>query len=356
MKSASEVRELLRVALDEFDLPASTLSASARGAFRIAALRRDYVNQLWLQWELTDWKASRIQKWQDPAIAKIKGQIDALLGAEEGRRESFRAFLQFERNRTFVVDGEAQVFAQSLAQIEQDLARLRQIYDDLTVPTNLTPIDTYFATRDMDSGKVKMLPDILRLEQLLERVKTAVHSFLITTESELDEGQQESSLFLRAQEYINGALAKYAPDALRKFAAAQDRLYSGDPEDLAHALTSCRRMIKALADVVNPPTDEIITGDDGIERTMSDALYRNRLLQYVREQLGRHKHGPVLQKTLDSLGARLTSSNRAIMRPASPRATASGLSNTRVRSTPSSVRGSYGVPDSLARKGRSVIG
>ena len=53
--------------------------------------------------------------------------------------------------------------------------------------------------------------------------------------------------------------------------------------------------------------DETITGDDGIERAMSDDAYRNRLLQYVREQLGKHKHSSVIQKTLDSLGARLKS-------------------------------------------------
>jgi hypothetical protein len=307
VRSASDIRDLLRVALDEFDLPASTLSANARRALRIAALRRDYVNQLWLQWELTDVQVSTTQKWQDPAIAKIKEQIDALLGAEEGPRERFRAFLQFERNRTFMVDHEPKGFVQSLGQIEQELARLRRVYDDLTVPANLTPIDTYFVTKDMDSSRAKLLPDMHRLEQMQERVKTAIHSFLVITESELDEGQQESSLFLRAQEYINSSLAKYAPSALQMFVAAQDRLYSGDPEDLAHALTSCRRMIKALADALYPPTEQTITGGDGVERTLSDALYRNRLIQYVREQLGGHKQGPVLQKTLDSLGARLTS-------------------------------------------------
>jgi hypothetical protein len=141
----------------------------------------------------------------------------------------------------------------------------------------------------------------------LERVKTAIYTFLVATESDLDEGQQESSLFLRAQEYINTSLRRYAPDVLDKFVAAQDRLYSGEPEDLAHALTSCRRMIKALADALYPATDETVTGEDGVVRKMSDDAYRNRLLQYVREQLGKHVHGTVIQRTLDSFGARLKS-------------------------------------------------
>ncbi|MBB5854034.1 hypothetical protein ACFQ05_12055 [Amycolatopsis umgeniensis] len=201
------------------------------------------------------------------------------------------------------MDGEDMVFAVALGQLERGLAMSRKVYDDLTVPTNLTQIDTYYVAKEMDASKAKMIPGIQQQEQVLERVKTAIHTFLVATEAELDEGQQESPLFSRAQEYINTALAKYAPNALEKFVAAQDRLYSGKPEDLAHALTSCRRMIKALADALYPPTDETVTGDDGVERKMSDDAYRNRLLQYVREQLGKH----VLQKTLDSLGARLKS-------------------------------------------------
>lgn len=307
VKSGSNVRELLRVAFDEFDLPATTVSASARRALRIAALRRDYVNQLWLQWELTDLTAGKTQKWQDPVITKIKAQIEALLGAEEGRNESFRAFLQFERNRSHQDGGKHVVLAFSLGQLEQSLTLARHVYNDLAVPANLTPIDTYFVAQGIESGKANMLTSIQQQEQILERVKTAIHSFLVATESELDEGQEDSPLFQRAQEYINTALAKYAPKALAKFVAAQDRLYSGNPEDLAHALTSCRRMIKDLADALYPATEETVTGNDGIPRKLSDDAYRNRLLQYVREQMGSRVHGSVIQKTLDGLGARLKS-------------------------------------------------
>lgn len=304
---ASDVHQLLRVALDEFDRPGNTVSASARRAVRIAALRRDHGNQLWLQWELTDLKAGRIQKRQDPAISRVMAQLDALLGVEEGGRERRRAFLKFERNRTFLVDGEEKFQGDSLGQIEQRLALSRRAYDDLTVPSNFAEGDAYFVAKDVDSARAKIIPVIQQQEQLVERIKSAVHAFLVTTESELDQGQRDAPLFLRAQEYINTALAKYAPVALEKFVAAQERLYSGKSEDLAHALTSCRRMTKALADALYPATDESVTGADGIERKMTDDAYRNRLLQYVREQLGKRTHGSVIQKALDGLGARLKS-------------------------------------------------
>lgn len=310
MTSVPGVRDLLRIALDEFDRPATTVSASARRALRIAALRRDYVNQLWLQCELTDIQAGgKVDKSPsyDPNVVKIRRQLDVLLGPDEGRQEAVRGFMQYERNRTLLDNGEEMLLAPSLGQIEQALGMTQRVYDDLTVPASLTPVDTYLVSRDMDAARAKVLPSLQRDAQVLERVKTAIHSFLVATEAELDEGQHESPLFQRAQDYINSALGKYAPEALEKFVAAQDRLYSGNPEELAHALTSCRRMIKALADALYPATGQKITGEDGVERTMSDDLYRNRLVQYVREQLGNRVHGSVVQTTLDSLGARLRS-------------------------------------------------
>jgi hypothetical protein len=62
------------------------------------------------------------------------------------------------------------------------------------------------------------------------------------------------------------------------------------------------------------PTDYVILtvedgaeveGLDGIPRKMTDDAYKNRLLQYVREQLGRHKNGAILQAIINDLGARL---------------------------------------------------
>lgn len=302
MTLAQESRELLRAALDAFDLPTNTVSASARRALRIAALRRDYVNQLWLHHELIDLSGG---KGQDPAGAKIRQQLTALLSAEEAQHETFQVLVRYQRHRQ--ESDSTNVLASSLGQLESLLAEYRRVYDGMVIPSNLTPIDTYMYARDVDSGKAKLIPLIQTHEMILERVKSSIHSFLVATECELEWGQQEASLFLRAQEYINTALAQHAPAALGKFVAAQERLYSGRPEDLSHALTSCRRMIKDLADALYPPTGDTITGPDGVPRKMSDDAYRNRLLQYVREQIGSHAQGTVVQKTLDSLGSRLKS-------------------------------------------------
>lgn len=307
MTSSSRLQELLTQALDQFDAAATTVATNVRRASRIASLRKDYANQLWLQWEMTDLSAGKTQKWQDPAIARIKAELDTLLGAEAGRGEGSRAFLQFERNRTMDIDGQAMVNGTSIGQLEDQLRAAQAAYDDFVSPAGLSPVDAYYVHRDADAGKAKLIPTINTLQMVVERVRSSVHSFLVATEAELEQGQSQSGLFVRAQEYVNGALAQYAPKSLEQFVAAQDRLYGGTREDLAHALTSCRRMLKSLADHLYPATNGGVVGIDGIERPMSDDQYRNRLLEYVRQVLGKHAQSGVIQKTLDSLGARLKS-------------------------------------------------
>jgi hypothetical protein len=307
VNSSSRLLELLTQALDHFDAPSTSVAANVRRASRIASLRKDYANQLWLQWELTDLSASKTQKWQDPTIVRIKAELDSLLGAEVGREEGFRAFLQFERNRTMEIDGEAMVYGASIGQLEEQLRTVQAAHDDFAIPDGLNSGDRYYAQRYADGGKAQLLPHIGMLQKILDRVRSSVYAFLVATEAELEKGQVQASLFVRAQDYVNSALAHYAPKALDQFVAAQDRLYSGQREDLAHALTSCRRMLKSLADALYPATDEAVTGLDGTERKMSDDQYRNRLLEYVRQVLGKHGQGTVIQVTLDGLGGRLKS-------------------------------------------------
>jgi len=64
-------------------------------------------------------------------------------------------------------------------------------------------------------------------------------------------------------------------------------------------------MIKSQADTLYSAAGEEKIGHDGVARAMTDDAYRNRLLQYVREKVGKHKSGDVLQTVIADLGKRL---------------------------------------------------
>jgi hypothetical protein len=91
---------------------------------------------------------------------------------------------------------------------------------------------------------------------------------------------------------------------LAQFQAAYERSDKGDPEALSQALLSCRRIVKAIADVLYPATGETVKGADGKSREMTDDKYRNRLWQYVGEHAS-HSSRDLVLATVDELGRRL---------------------------------------------------
>lgn len=300
MVDASRVRTLTEQALDNFDNPGMSVAALVRQAQRIAVLRHDYASQIHFVFEQTDLQGNK--KRDVPALTKARNSLAGLIGVEEAENEEMRQFMKYERNRS--VDN-GNLMINSVEQIETQLAQVQRIYDESTVPANLTPIDTYHFAKDMDKAQAKLLPYLSQGKSILAKIRSSIHEYLIETESELDSGKAESSFFDQVQARINESLKKHAPDAVQKFIAAQERAVEGGPEDVTYALTSCRRIIDSLADALYPADDKVIKGSDGIERIMSKDAYKNRILQFIVETVGKHKDGKVLKATVTEIGSKL---------------------------------------------------
>ncbi|QUC01890.1 MULTISPECIES: hypothetical protein [Cellulosimicrobium] len=297
------VEQLVHEALDLFDDPSQSVASHVRRAIRIATKRQDYIALLRLYPETFDFTPQT--KIDHPAFVDAGASLDALVGAEEGERQKIQILMRFMRDRT-PRGGSERFHALSIGQIEAQLQQVNEVIEHYSkVPENLTPIDTYRVAEQYDRAGAQALPLRAEYESTIERVKQAVHDILVDTERQIESGQRRPSIFERGQAYIAGALARRAPDALTTFEAAEDALQRGTPEDLSHALTSCRRMIKALADALYPATGEKITGDDGRERPMTDDAYNNRLLQFAVEHIDGSTHQDLVNETLKGLGNRL---------------------------------------------------
>jgi TusA-related sulfurtransferase len=136
-----------------------------------------------------------------------------------------------------------------------------------------------------------------------------VFEFLSRTETQLVLGQYSSDIFEKNRRYVDQELANYCPDALQMFSAAYRRLQEGDIEARSQALTSCRRILKELADRLYPPSAEKVEGIDGRSRKLTDAQFVARLWQFIYEQLRKSASGKVLEAAVDSLGKRIDSLN-----------------------------------------------
>jgi hypothetical protein len=120
---------------------------------------------------------------------------------------------------------------------------------------------------------------------IAQRISTAVHDYLSRAEYQIFEGRENSDIFEQNKQFVHDRLGELAPEALDKFRVAVERLNAGGSEAGSQALTSCRRIFKALADKLYPAPVGPVACSDGKQRTLTDDKYVSRLLQFVHERV-----------------------------------------------------------------------
>ena len=293
---------LVREALHDIDNPLISLGAVVRKCIRIATLRQDYLNLLWLQTENID-QTDKEQK------RKVPLEISLHLPKEifEHFRQMYLEMYISERSAHF--DGEFEnqsgVIVFSVGQIEMMVREANKRADEITTPTGLHPVDLYF----VDDANVR-IRTVLRTQAsecltVLERIRGRLHDYLSQAEAQLVFGQFHSDIFEENRRYVDLKLGQLCPDALHQFNSAYQRMKENDPESWSQALSSCRRLMKSLADAVYPAKDSPIIGSDGKEHTLTDDLYISRLWQFVFERLKDSRSGELLQAEIQDIGNRL---------------------------------------------------
>ncbi|MDT7044075.1 helix-hairpin-helix domain-containing protein [Candidatus Nitronereus thalassa] len=97
---------------------------------------------------------------------------------------------------------------------------------------------------------------------------------------------------------VDNLLLDVCPDAIEQFMKAYERLSSGNSEDWSLALTVCRRVIKAVADAIYPPT----TAKAG-DRDLGEPQYINRLWAFLDENLPASSDKDLAKAHVDYLGS-----------------------------------------------------
>jgi hypothetical protein len=172
-------------------------------------------------------------------------------------------------------------------------------------PQGLHTYDAY--VMEQTNAKMRSVYSFMMIEykDILRRVANRVHDFLSNTEAQLMYGQINSDLFERNRQYVDARLRTIAPDVLHKFVIIYRRMGEGDPEARSHALESCRRILKSLADSLYPSRDEPPVDSRGKARILDDEHYINRLWQYVSDRVKGHSAGELLLARISEIGSRL---------------------------------------------------
>jgi hypothetical protein len=308
---SEQAKVILTTLMDEFEQDGVSISSLVRRASRVATLRRDFEDLVWLSLQAVDMNPLSGASKDAPtaaqaALGRLRSNMSSVLSAADIERLVKQQLEKHIQLRTMTFGSNAgNIKGDSLGQLEQQLVEMERIYQEVAPSPNLSAVDTFHAAKAADKARAEILPTTMDIKNILERVREAVWQYLMRTEAALQDGLSVSSVFTRAQDYINQALSKHAPEAAAAFVAAQERMADGNQEALSHALTSCRRVIKSLADALYPATGLSVVGTDGISRVMSDDMYKNRLIQFVQSEIGKHGQSNVVKSSIETLAVRL---------------------------------------------------
>lgn len=149
---------------------------------------------------------------------------------------------------------------------------------------------------DVDSGQVGLrgqreyLISKQQIEDILDRVSYRVFMALCGWERQLSFQGIHERIFSAQRVRVDRLLAQGAPHLVDMFNAAFRRLgeaAAGQPgvavaEELSQAITSCRRIMKAVADHVHPVGTEL-QNESGVK--LDDPAYRNRLKEFTKKAI-----------------------------------------------------------------------
>jgi hypothetical protein len=294
------------------------LSDVVAKATRIARLRGDYDNLMWLEME-------QRPIGEKLAKAAIGHEIGAHYTAEEAARLTEKVVEEYiaERTAEMPVDvgsgtGAAKTAERALPvpvrELEDRIRMLESAVDDSEIPSTMHNLDIHAAYDARKKERLVVVQAVAPIRQIMSRIEHRVHEFLSLTEKQLVFGQVNADIFERNREYVDAQLASVSPAALGQLTAAYRRADEGDDEARSQALLSCRRALKSVADALYPPTDEAAVGAQGEEHALTDDKWRNRLIEFAKGKLHDSPAGDLMQTQLDELDRRLRALNDASSR------------------------------------------
>jgi len=291
LTSVEDILALTRKALDEFE--SVPLAASLRRAERIARLRGDihyaHMFQLELQptggsktWSRTEayqllkseeigdldvdrWRWGIHEEWmKDRVPSKVPDALDHVFGNGELIAGSVESVIRHAE----LMERESAAAAAPMAKLQMDLRR------------------------DFDL-------------EIVERATHRVFAYLCTVERDLSYIGVNADIFERHRRRAESFLAKIAPQVLDQFTAAYRRAREDDAESKTHALTTCRRILESVADVVYPPRPEPVVDSGGKTRKVGAENYVNRLWMFASEAMSGSTQSKLLLAALGDFGARI---------------------------------------------------
>lgn len=199
-------------------------------------------------------------------------------------------------------DGESKnVLVTPVGEFSADIEQCEKSIADLAVPPGMGEFDTAAFTDRHNDLKGQFRLRIRAINMIKSRVLNHCLNFAIHVEKQL-QAQEKSVAFLQvAQNEVQNYFKTRSEDVYEKLQKANQLVDSTSAEDHSLLLTQVRRAVKAVADFFYPPELHPRKCANGVERTLGDEQYLNRLHEFVYMRFPRSTSTELLRAELEYL-------------------------------------------------------
>ncbi|TAK09379.1 hypothetical protein EPO44_01395 [bacterium] len=202
-------------------------------------------------------------------------------------------------------------FPASIAKIDSQVQAARRALDTLAGGGNYSGEHASIAAREHDKRIASYSANLSTYSGISGQVVATVYSLVTELFHELLFSELQATLFEATQARVDGALAASSGTALEKIERISDRLRDGDPESVSQGLTSCRRLIDAVANHLFASDDDEYDLGDGARIKVGQQNILNRLQAYCHQQGLSKSRRDRLRKSLVELYARCSAGTHA---------------------------------------------
>jgi predicted CopG family antitoxin len=200
------------------------------------------------------------------------------------------------------VDGESKnVLVIPVGEFSTEIEQCEKSIADWALPSGMGEYDTAaFADRHNDlMGQFRLR--IRAINTIKSRVLNHCLNFAIQVEKQLQTQEKSVSFLQVAQNEVQNYFKTRSEDVYEKLQKANQLVDSTSAEDHSLLLTQVRRAVKAVADFFYPSEPYPRRCVDGVERTLGDEQYLNRLHEFVYTQFPRSTSTELLRAELEYL-------------------------------------------------------
>jgi hypothetical protein len=208
------------------------------------------------------------------------------------------------------------VYAPSLPHLEATAHGYEVVLGKLQAPTLTKPTAGFIESNSTLKVMETLTKQIMEARDLYATAKTSfvrarsvLHRYASDMAIALEFGDVAEGIFDAARAEVDTFVRSTWPQASEQLLGVAERMREQDAESLSNALTSCRRVLKTVADVVFPPRSAPYTDGAGKTRKVGEEEYVNRLLAFLETRARSKSSANIVDSNVTHLAARLVTVN-----------------------------------------------